>query len=66
MDREKLGVVATVAKDGSPEAVLMGVVPNPELEMIFDTVQGARKYSTKKQSARGRGHGMHNGNYRAV
>jgi general stress protein 26 len=52
LDGEKLGVLATVAVDGSPEAALMGVVATPELELIFDTVKSSRKYPNLKSNPR--------------
>ncbi len=52
LDGEKLGVLATVGVDGSPEAALMGVVATPELELIFDTVKSSRKYPNLKSNPR--------------
>ena len=52
LDSEKLGVLATVGEDGTPEAALMGVVATPELELIFDTVKGSRKYPNLKNNSR--------------
>ena len=52
MNGERLGVLATVALDGSPEAALMGVVTTPELELIFDTVKSSRKYPNLKNNPR--------------
>lgn len=48
LDGERLGVLSTVASDGSPQAALMGVVATPELELIFDTVKSSRKYPNLK------------------
>jgi general stress protein 26 len=52
LNAEKLGVLATVSADGSPEAALMGVVATPELELIFDTVRSSRKYPNLKSNPR--------------
>ena len=52
LDSEKLGVLATVGEDGTPEAALMGVVATPELELIFDTVKISRKYPNLKNNLR--------------
>jgi general stress protein 26 len=52
LDAEKLGVLATVAVDGSPEAALMGVVTTRELELIFDTVKSSRKYPNLRSNPR--------------
>ncbi|MGB2627969.1 MAG: pyridoxamine 5'-phosphate oxidase family protein [Candidatus Acidiferrum sp.] len=52
MDGERLGVLATVSDQGSPEAALMGVVVTPELELIFDTLNTTRKYSNIKKNPR--------------
>jgi general stress protein 26 len=52
LDSEKLGVLATVGQDGTPEAALMGVVATPELELIFDTVKSSRKYPNLKNNPR--------------
>ncbi len=52
LNGERLGVLATVGVDGSPEAALMGVVATPELELIFDTVNSSRKYPNLKSNSR--------------
>ena len=52
MDRQRLGVLATVSSAGSPEAALMGVVVTPELELIFDTLNTTRKYPNIKNNPR--------------
>ena len=41
---ESLGVLGTVAPDGSPQSALVGVAVTPELEIVFDTVKSTRKY----------------------
>ncbi len=52
LNSEKLGVLATVAEDGRPEAALIGVASTPELELIFDTVKSSRKYPNIKRDPR--------------
>ncbi len=52
LDGERLGVLATVAEDGTPEAALMGIVATPELELVFDTVKSSRKYPNIKKNPR--------------
>ncbi len=52
LDGERLGVLATVADDGTPQAALMGVAATPELELIFDTVKSSRKYPNLKKNPR--------------
>ncbi len=52
LDGERLGVLATVAEDGTPEAALMGIVATPKLELVFDTVKSSRKYPNIKKNPR--------------
>lgn len=52
MNRERLGVLATVGEGGRPEAALMGIAVTPELEIIFDTVKSSRKYPNLKKNPR--------------
>jgi hypothetical protein len=40
----KLGVLSSVAKDGTPQSALVGIAVTPGLEIIFDTVKSSRKY----------------------
>jgi general stress protein 26 len=40
----RLAVLATVSRDGAPEAAVMGFAVTPELDIVFDTVRGSRKY----------------------
>jgi general stress protein 26 len=49
---ERLGVLATADENGRPEAALMGFAVNPELEIVFDTVQSSRKYPNLKRNPR--------------
>lgn len=50
--KERLGVLATIHEDGSPEAALMGFAVTPDLEIVFDTVKSARKYPNLKRNAK--------------
>ena len=52
MDSERLGVLTTATNSGQPEAALMGFAVTPELEIIFDTVRGSRKYPNLKANPR--------------
>src|SRR5438105_8480062 len=42
--KQKLGVLATLSSDGSPQSALVGIAVTPELEIIFDTVKSSRKF----------------------
>jgi len=42
--KHKLGVLGTIGSDGKPQSALMGIAITPQLEIIFDTVKGSRKY----------------------
>ena len=44
MSSESLGVLGSIAPDGSPQSALVGIAVTPELEIIFDTVKSSRKY----------------------
>jgi len=44
MTQNKLGVLGTLAEGGVPQSALVGIAVTPELEIIFDTVEGSRKY----------------------
>lgn len=41
--RYKLAVQATVARDGTPQAAVVGFAVSDELEIVFDTVETTRK-----------------------
>lgn len=41
----KLGVLSSLAKDGTPQSALVGIALTPSLEIVFDTVKSSRKYS---------------------
>jgi len=40
----RLGVLSSIAADGSPQSALVGIAITPELEVVFDTVKTSRKY----------------------
>lgn len=40
-----MAVVATVTKSGLPEAALVAIAVNRDLELVFDTVRTSRKYA---------------------
>jgi general stress protein 26 len=42
--KQKLGVLGSIAADGSPQSALVGVAVTRELEIIFDTVKSSRKF----------------------
>jgi len=44
ISKNKLTVLATVSKNETPEAALVGFAVTPDLEIIFDTVTTSRKY----------------------
>jgi hypothetical protein len=52
MNGEELGVLATVAGDGTPQAALVGIATTKELELVFDTVKSSRKYPNMKKNPR--------------
>jgi hypothetical protein len=43
MSKQKLGVLGTLSRDGSPQSALVGIAVTHELEIIFDTVKSSRK-----------------------
>lgn len=43
---QKLGVLGYVAVHGTPSSALVGIAATPELEIVFDTVNSSRKYSS--------------------
>lgn len=44
INAHKLGVLGYVSRQGAPRSALVGIAVTPELEIIFDTVSGSRKY----------------------
>lgn len=43
--RHRLGVLATIGPDATPQSALVGIAVTPQLEIVFDTVKASRKYS---------------------
>jgi len=43
LQRQKLGVVATVAADGSPQSAVVGIAVSERGEVVFDTLSDTRK-----------------------
>ena len=41
---QKLGVLGTIGPDGAPQSALVGIAVTEQLEILFDTVRGSRKY----------------------
>jgi general stress protein 26 len=52
MAKQKLGVLGTIAQDGSPQSALVGIAVTSELEIIFDTVKGSRKFKNLMSNPR--------------
>lgn len=44
ISKRRLGVLASIAVDGTPQSALVGIAVSSELEIIFDTVKSSRKY----------------------
>jgi len=44
IERHRLGVLGTISGANRPQSALVGVAVTPDLELIFDTVSGSRKY----------------------
>jgi general stress protein 26 len=42
--KQNLGVLGSIAADGSPQSALLGFAVTRELEIIFDTVKSSRKF----------------------
>jgi general stress protein 26 len=42
--KQKLGVLASLSADGTPQSALVGIAVSRELEIIFDTVKSSRKF----------------------
>jgi general stress protein 26 len=52
LERHDLTVLATASPSGSPEAALMGIAANEDLDLIFDTLTTTRKYARLKANPR--------------
>jgi len=44
MARHRLGILATICPNATPQSALMGIAITPQLEIVFDTVKSSRKY----------------------
>ena len=44
ISKRRLGVLSSIAADGTPQSALVGIAVSSELEIIFDTVMSSRKY----------------------
>lgn len=42
--KHKLGVPGSLSASGLPQSALVGTAATKELEIVFDTVDGSRKY----------------------
>ena len=52
MNKERLAVLSTVTDTGQPQSASMGMAVTQQLEIIFDTVKGSRKYPNLKKNPR--------------
>jgi pyridoxine/pyridoxamine 5'-phosphate oxidase len=52
MRSHRLVVVGSIAKDGSPQSVLVGIAVTPRHEVIFDTVSDSRKHGNLERDGR--------------
>ncbi len=44
INKQRYGVVSSIAEDGSPQSALVGIACSAELAIIFDTLNSSRKY----------------------
>ena len=44
MTQRKLGVLAPIGPERTPQSALVGIAVSPKLEIVFDTVRSSRKY----------------------
>jgi hypothetical protein len=49
---QKIGVVSTIAADGSPRSAVVGVAITDDLEIVFDTLESTRKAENLRRDAR--------------
>jgi uncharacterized pyridoxamine 5'-phosphate oxidase family protein len=52
MDKERLGVLATVTDSGQPQPASIRMAVAPQLKVIFDAVKSSRKYPNLKKNPR--------------
>jgi hypothetical protein len=50
--RHRIAVEASVAKDGAPQAAVVGIAVSDELEIIFDTLDSTRKFANLRAEPR--------------
>lgn len=50
--RHRLAVEASAAKDGAPQAAVVGIAVSDELEIIFDTLEHTRKVANLRADPR--------------
>lgn len=51
IESQPLGIIATVGKEGKPEAALVGVTEVGNLELVFGTPNTSRKYQNLKENS---------------
>jgi pyridoxine/pyridoxamine 5'-phosphate oxidase len=49
IQRQRYGVVSSVAANGTPQSALVGIAATPCLEIVFDTLKNTRKYANLAQ-----------------
>jgi hypothetical protein len=52
MHRYPLVTAATISLGGAPQAAMLGVAANDELELVFDTVDNSRKFRNVQRDGR--------------
>jgi hypothetical protein len=52
MRSQRLAVIGSIAKDGAPQAALVGIAVTPGHEIIFDTVSDSRKHGNLDRDSR--------------
>jgi len=45
LKQQRLGVVSSISASGQPQSALVGIAVTPLLEIVFDTLNTARKYA---------------------
>jgi hypothetical protein len=50
--RHRIAVEATVAKDGTPQAAVVGIAVGDDLGIIFDTLESTRKFANLRADPR--------------
>jgi len=52
LQKHRLGVLATVSPDGSPESAVVGIAVTDQLEIIFDTLDNTRKCANLRKHSK--------------